>query len=75
MMNTPIKAPLAVVLWIVFCAFCTCTGWVLSALHQLNAQGYAVAFLLGIMLLLPWMLMKLMAYTTSIIGDLPRYAR
>jgi len=34
-----------------------------------------VAFLVGIMLLLPWMLMQLMAFTTSIIGDLPRFAR
>ena len=34
-----------------------------------------VAFLVGIMLLLPWMLMKLMAFTTSIVGDLPRFAR
>ena len=34
-----------------------------------------VAFLVGIMLLLPWMLMRLMAFTTSIIGDLPRFAR
>ena len=34
-----------------------------------------VAFLVGIILLLPWMLMRLMAYTTSILGDLPRFAR
>ena len=34
-----------------------------------------VAFLAGIMLLLPWMLMKLMAFTTGIIGNLPRFAR
>ena len=34
-----------------------------------------VAFLVGIILLLPWMLMRLMAFTTSIIGDLPRFAR
>ena len=34
-----------------------------------------VAFLAGIILLLPWMLMRLMAYTTSIIGNLPRFAR
>ena len=34
-----------------------------------------LAFLAGIMLLLPWMLMKLMAYTTGILGDLPRFAR
>jgi len=34
-----------------------------------------VAFLAGIIILLPWMLMRLMAYTTSILGDLPRFAR
>ena len=34
-----------------------------------------VAFLAGIIVLLPWMLMRLMAYTTSILGDLPRFAR
>jgi flagellar biosynthetic protein FliQ len=34
-----------------------------------------VAFLLGILLLLPWMLQKMMAYTTAILGDLGRYAR
>ena len=33
-----------------------------------------VAFLAGIIILLPWMLMKLMAYTTSVLGDLPRFA-
>ncbi len=33
------------------------------------------AFLAGIVLLLPWMLMKLMAYTTALFGDLGRYAR
>jgi flagellar biosynthetic protein FliQ len=34
-----------------------------------------VAFLVGIVLLLPWMLMKMMAFTISIFGDLPRFAR
>lgn len=33
------------------------------------------AFLVGGMLLLPWMLMKLMTYTTGILGDLGRFAR
>ena len=33
--------------WVLFCAFCTCSGWMLSACHQLNAAGYAVAFLLA----------------------------
>jgi flagellar biosynthetic protein FliQ len=39
-----------------------------------SAVPRLLAFLAGIMLLMPWMLMKLMAYTTSILGDLPRYA-
>src|SRR5258705_29372 len=48
MANTPSKAPLPLALWIAFCAFCNCAGWALSALHQLNARGYAIAFLVGI---------------------------
>ena len=40
-----------------------------------SAVPRLMAFLVGIMLLLPWMLSKLMAYTISIVGDLPRYAR
>src|SRR5436189_2056696 len=38
----------AIGLWITFCAFCNCTGWFLSAIHQLNATGYAVAFAVGV---------------------------
>ncbi len=34
--------------WIVFSTFCSCTGWVLSALHQLNAAGYAAALVAGL---------------------------
>jgi flagellar biosynthetic protein FliQ len=34
-----------------------------------------VAFLVGIILLLPWMLMKIMAFTTGIIGNLHRFTR
>lgn len=33
------------------------------------------AFLVGGMLLLPWMLVKLIAYTTGILGDLGRFAK
>ena len=33
-----------------------------------------LAFLAGIILLLPWMLMKLMAYSIGIFGNLSRYA-
>jgi flagellar biosynthetic protein FliQ len=40
-----------------------------------SAVPRLLAFMLGIMLLLPWMLMKLMDYTTGIIGNLSRFAR
>ena len=40
-----------------------------------SAVPRLLAFMVGIMLLLPWMLQKLMAYTIGIIGDLPRFAR
>lgn len=33
------------------------------------------AFLFGFLLLLPWMLKQLTAYSTTIFGDLSRYAR
>ena len=33
------------------------------------------AFLGGFLLILPWMLMKMMAYTTALFSDLGRYAR
>jgi len=33
------------------------------------------AFLAGLLLFLPWMLMRLMSYTTDLLGDLGRYAR
>ena len=33
------------------------------------------AFLFGLLLLLPWMTTKLMAYTTTLFGDFSRYAR
>ena len=34
-----------------------------------------VAFLVGLLLLMPWMLSRSMSYTTAIIGNLGRYAR
>ena len=40
-----------------------------------SAVPRLAAFLVGIMLLLPWMLSKLMAYTTSILGNLSAFAR
>jgi hypothetical protein len=47
MPNRPPKAPADAALWVVVCAFCSCAGWVLSALHWLNAFGYLVAFALA----------------------------
>ncbi len=44
----------AVLLWVWFCAYLNCAGWALSALHQLNAAGYAVALLLWFTALLVW---------------------
>lgn len=34
-----------------------------------------VAFLVGLLFLLPWMLSRSMSFTTSLLGDLGRYAR
>ena len=50
------KAPAAPAMWIWFCAFCSCAGWVLSAFHQLNAAGYTVIFLAGLAAV--WVLRK-----------------
>src|SRR5438105_14682313 len=36
-------------IWVWFCAYLNCAGWILSAIHELNATGYAIilsAFLL-----------------------------
>ena len=34
-----------------------------------------VAFLVGLLLMMPWMLQKIVSYTTVLLGDLSRYAR
>jgi len=34
-----------------------------------------MAFLAGLILLMPWMLQKSMSYTLALLGDLGRYAR
>jgi flagellar biosynthesis protein FliQ len=40
-----------------------------------NTVPRLVAFLVAIVLLMPWMLHRTMAYTAGILGDLGRYAR
>jgi hypothetical protein len=46
--------PNAVLIWVCFCAYLNCAGWALSAVHQLNAGGYAVALALWLAALLVW---------------------
>ena len=48
------KAINAAALWIIFCSFCTCAGWLLSAMRQLNARGYGIAFAIGVAALAWW---------------------
>jgi len=39
-----------------------------------SAVPRLVAFLVGLILLLPWMVMRIVSYTTALFGDLGRYA-
>ena len=43
-----------VIIWVWLCAYLNCAGWVLSAAHALNREGYAVALVLGLGILLAW---------------------
>jgi hypothetical protein len=45
-LHRQINMPSAVLVWVWFCAYLNCAGWALSALHELNAGGYAVALAL-----------------------------
>jgi hypothetical protein len=40
--------------WVILCAFCNFIGWILSAIHQLNPAGYAVAFGLALLVFVVW---------------------
>jgi flagellar biosynthetic protein FliQ len=40
-----------------------------------NAVPRLLAFLGGLILLMPWMMQKSMVYTTSLLGNLARYGR
>lgn len=46
--------PTLVLIWVWFCAYLNCAGWTLSALHQLNACGYAVVLLLWLVAVFVW---------------------
>jgi flagellar biosynthetic protein FliQ len=43
--------------------------------NAFSAVPRLVAFLVSLLLLLPWMIERAMAYTSSILGDFARYAR
>src|SRR5438067_3966883 len=43
-----LNAPVSLTAWILFCAFCNCAGWILSAVHQLNAAAYGLALALAV---------------------------
>lgn len=43
-----------VVIWVWFCSYLNCAGWALSAIHQLNAGGYAVVLAIGLAALILW---------------------
>ena len=40
-----------------------------------NTVPRLIAFLVGLLVLMPWMFQRLAQYTVSILGDLGRYAR
>jgi hypothetical protein len=44
----------AVLIWVLACAYLNCAGWVLSALHELNATGYLAALAFGLITPLFW---------------------
>ena len=44
----------AIAIWIWLCAYLNCAGWFLSAIHQLNAAGYAIALAIGVAALWAW---------------------
>src|SRR6202453_1432817 len=44
----------AVAIWIWLGVYLNCAGWFLSAIHQLNATGYAVALAIGVAGLWAW---------------------
>jgi len=46
--------PTVVLLWVWFCAYLNCAGWVLSAIHELDARGYAVVLLIWFIGLFVW---------------------
>src|ERR1043165_6041003 len=49
-----VRAPATLAGWIIFCSFCNCVGWILSAAHHLDRGGYSVAITIAALLILFW---------------------
>jgi len=47
-----------VTVWILLCAILTAAGWILSAVHELNAIGYGVLTLLGMGIAVIWLAIR-----------------
>lgn len=47
-MNRRVSTPPFLSAWVWLCAYLNCAGWILSAVHQLNAAGYAIALAAGL---------------------------
>jgi hypothetical protein len=55
----------AVAIWVWFCTYLTCVGWALSAIHELNARGYAIALLVWFVGLAIWKIKRPPATTPA----------
>ena len=54
MSKLPAKTPLFLAAWVALGALLNCAGWALSGLHQLNAIGYGMLFLITIVIAIWW---------------------
>jgi hypothetical protein len=48
------RTPPGIALWVMLCAYLNCAGWILSAFHQLNAVGYSIVLLVGVVAGVIW---------------------
>src|ERR1700722_11920245 len=46
--------PTVAAIWIWFCVYLNCAGWILSAISELNARGYAAALAIWFAALFVW---------------------
>jgi len=56
-------------LWLLFCAFWGCAGWILSAIHLLNPVGYALAVMAGAVLLVVYYKVAILRHVRPRLGN------